>query len=123
MKFETKYNVKDKVFYLKHENIESYIKQHPYDDPLEILESCFCKDYVRTIYVEFDVCRNKPIISYFITPDCCMNKCSCPEDVNIIYEQDLFSNLDGIKNMIKETHKNILNNLKHKTEEILKKYE
>ena len=38
-------------------------------------------------------------------------------------ELNVFSNFDEVTDMIKETHKNVLNGLKYTAEQILKKYE
>lgn len=129
MKFETKYNVGDKVW-LRRDDIESYIKKHPYEEPREILESCFSEGCVNIIKVETSIFDNHPIISYVIS-DSHLNKDEDPEDFalrqynKVLYhgEENIFSNFDEVTNMIKETHKNVLNSLKHKAEEILKKYE
>ena len=129
MKFETKYNVGDKVW-LKRDNFESYIKAHPYEEPRKILKACFREGYVNSIKVEIDIFSKEPEISYIIS-DYRFNEDDDPEDVWIqtygsqLYhsEEKVFSNFDEVKNMIKETHKNVLNGLKSMTEKILKKYE
>jgi hypothetical protein len=129
MKFETKYNVGDKVW-LRTKNIESYIQANPYKDQQKILESCFREGRVNIIKVETSIFDNHPIISYVIS-DSHLNKDEDPEDFalrqynKVLFhsEQDVFSNFDEVTNMIKEAHKNVLNSLKHKAEEILKKYE
>ena len=129
MKFETKYNVGDKIW-LRIKDVESYIKAHPYEDLQEILESCFCEGCVNAIKVETAIFRKEPLVSYIIS-DKRLNKDDDPEDValrmynSVLFhsEEEVFSNFDEVTNMIKETHKNVLNNLKHKAEEILKKYE
>ena len=129
MKFETKYNVGDKVW-LKRDDIESYIKNHPYEEPRRILKACFREGYVNVIKVETSIFDKHPIISYVIS-DGGLNKDEDPEDFalrqynNVLYhgEENIFSNFDEVTNMIKETHKNVLNGLKHKAEQILEKYE
>jgi hypothetical protein len=129
MKFETKYNVGDKVW-LRTKNIESYIQANPYKDQQKILESCFREGYVNCIKVETAIISKEPLVSYVIS-DMRLNKDSDPEDMafriyeNVLFhsEQDVFSNFDEVTNMIKEAHKNVLNSLKHKAEEILKRYE
>lgn len=129
MRFETKYNVGDKVW-LRTEDIESYIKAHPYDESQKILQSCFREGYVKSIKVETDFHSNEVFVSYVIS-DKCWNKDYDPKDA-VLYsyedcffedEQKVFSNFDEITNMIKENHKIVLNGLKGLAEKILKKYE
>jgi ligand-binding sensor protein len=129
MRFETKYNVGDKVW-LRLEDIESYIKAHPYDDPKKILKSCFREGHVNGIKVETHIFTKETLVAYIISnPQ--LNKDNGTEDVafrnysNRLYhsEEEIFSNFDEVTNMIKETHKNVLNDLKYITEKILKKYE
>ena len=129
MKIETKYDVNDKVW-LKTKNIESYIKEHPYEEPRRILEACFREGYVNCIKVETAIHGNEVFVSYVIS-NSHLNKNDDPEDMafriydNVLFhsEQDVFSNFDEITNMIKETHKNVLNDLKGLAEKILKRYE
>ena len=129
MKFETKYNVGDKVW-LRREDIESYITKHPYEEPRKILKACFREGYVNIIKVETSIFDKHPIISYVIS-DGHLNKDEDPEDFalrqynNVLYhgEENIFSNFDEVTNIIKETHKNVLNGLKGLAESILKKYE
>lgn len=129
MKFETKYNVGDKVW-LKIEDIESYIKAHPYDDLQKILNSCFREGHVNSIKVETVIRSNEYWVDYIIS-DKCLNKDDDLEDIAFrkydfkLYhnEEDIFSNFDEVTNMIKETHKNVLNGLKGIAEKILKSYE
>lgn len=129
MKFETKYNVGDKVW-LRRDDIESYIKKHPYEEPRKILKACFREGYVNIIKVETSIFDNHPIISYVIS-DGHLNKDEDPEDFalrqynNVLFhgEENIFSNFDEVTNMIKETHKNVLNGLKGMAEKILKSYE
>ena len=129
MKFETKYNVGDKVW-LRRDDIESYIKKHPYEEPQKILKACFRKGCVNIIKVETSIFDKHPIISYVIS-DSHLNKDEDPEDFalrqynNVLFhgEENIFSNFDEVTNMIKETHKNVLNGLKGLAEQILKKYE
>ena len=66
MKFETKYNVGDKVWLIT-EDIESYIKAHPYDDLQKILKSCFREGYVKCIKVETGIYSHEPLNSYVIS--------------------------------------------------------
>ena len=74
---------------------------------------------------------NEPLISYLISNkrldkgddpeyEALLENCS---DILFESEQDVFSNFDEITNMIKETHKNVLNGLKMMAEKILKNYE
>lgn len=129
MKFETKYNVGDKVW-LRRDDIKSYIKLHPYEDLRIILNSCFCEGYVNSIKVETGIISKKPLVSYVIT-DYRFTENDAPEDLallnygNQLYhdEEHIFSNFDEVTNMIKETHKNVLNDLKGIAEKILKSYE
>jgi hypothetical protein len=129
MKFETKYNVGDKVW-LRTKNIESYIQANPYNEPQKILKSCFREGYVNCIKVETNIISHEPMISYVISDDR-QNKDDDPEDASLrMYasvlfhsEQDVFSNFDEVTDMIKEAHKNVLNGLKGLAEKILKKYE
>ena len=130
MKFETKYNVGDKVW-LRIEDIESYIKAHPYDDMQKILKSCFREGYVNSIKVETAILSNEPLISYVVSNNR-LNEVDDPNYDEILQnckkilfhrEINIFSNFDEVTNMIKETHKNVLNDLKHIAESILKKYE
>ena len=129
MKFETKYNVGDKVW-LRRDDIESYITKHPYEEPRKILKACFREGYVNIIKVETSIFDKHPIISYVIS-DSHLNKDEDPEDFtlrqynNVLYhgEENIFSNFDEVTNMIKETHKNVLNGLKGLAEQILKRYE
>ena len=130
MKFETKYNVGDKVWF-RGNNIELYIKEHPYKEPQQILKSCFHEGYVYKIKVEIGgILDNKPLISYIISNKR-LNKGDDPEygallencsDALAESEQDVFSNFDEVTNMIKEIHKNVLNGLKMMAEKILKNY-
>ena len=129
MKFETKYNVGDKVW-LMCEDIESYIKAHPYDDMQKILKSCFREGFVNCIKVETAIFSNEPLISYVIS-----NPLNEEDDPNydkifqnckkILFHQEInvFSSFDEVANMIKETHKDVLNGLKYRAEQTLKKYE
>ena len=129
MKFETKYNVGDKVW-LRRDDIKSYIKEHPYEDSQKILKSCFREGYVNSIKVETDIFNKELIISYIITDEP-FNENDDPEEKMLqTYgsksyhgEEKIFSNFDEVTNMIKETHKNVLNDLKYIAEKILKKYE
>ena len=129
MKFETKYNVGDKVW-LMCENVESYIQAHPYDDPQKILKSCFREGFINCIKVETAIISNEPLVSYVISNDH-LNKVNDPDDVaprnysrTLFHgEEKVFSNFDEVTNMIKETHKDVLNSLKCIAEKILKKYE
>lgn len=129
MRFETKYNVGDKVW-LRTQNIESYIQANPYNEPQKVLKACFREGYVKCIKVETGIISHEPLISYVIS-DKRWNKDDDPEDAalfsyeNIFFESEekVFSNFDEITNMIKETHKNVLNGLKGLAEKILKKYE
>ena len=128
MKFETKYNVGDKVW-LRIEDVESYIKAHPYDEPRKILKSCFREGCINCIKVETAIHGNEPLVSYVISrPD----KDDDPDYDEILQnhkkilfhrELNVFSNFDEVTDMIKETHKNVLNGLKYAAEQILKKYE
>jgi hypothetical protein len=130
MKFETKYNVGDKVW-LRIENIESYIKAHPYTEPRKILETCFREGYVNAIKVETAIHGNEVLVSYVIS-DKRLNEGDDPDYDEILQnhkkilfhrELNVFSNFDEVTNIIKETHKNVLNGLKYIAEKILKKYE
>ena len=129
MKFETKYDVNDKVW-LRTKNIESYIKEHPYEEPRKILEACFREGYVNSIKVETVVLSKELIVSYIITDEP-FNGDDDPEIKMLqtygsqpYYSEDkIFSNFDEVTNMIKETHKNVLNGLKGLAEKILKNYE
>ena len=127
MKIETKYNVGDKVWFSCENNksIKSYIKEHPFEELQQILKSCcFREGYIKTIDVEVDIDSNKPVIFYFITSNkCCGNKCCYYGDGTQILERDIFSNLDEITNMIKETRKDVLIDLKYMTEKLLKEYD
>ena len=78
MKFETKYNVGDKVW-LRRDDIESYIKKHPYEEPRKILKACFREGCVNVIKVETSIFDKHPIISYVIS-DSHLNKDEDPED-------------------------------------------
>lgn len=129
MKIETKYDVNDKVW-LRTKNIESYIKEHPYAEPRRILEACFREGYVNSIKVETVVLSKELIVSYIISDDP-FNEDDDPE-VKLLQtygsqsyhgEDKIFSNFDEVTNMIKETHKNVLNGLKGLAEKILKRYE
>lgn len=129
MKFETKYDVNDKVW-LRTKNIESYIKDHPYEDPQKILKACFREGYVNSIKVETVILSKEPIVSYIISDDC-FNEDDDPE-IKMLQtygsqpyhsEDKIFSNFDEVTNMIKEIHKNVLNDLKYMAEKFLKKYE
>ena len=127
MKFETKYNIGDKVW-LRLKNIESYIKEHPYEEPKKILKACFRKGHVNVVKVETGIFSKEPTawVSYIIS-----NDCDSPEDRMLqtydrqLYhnEENVFSNFDDVTNMIKETHKKVLNDLKCMSEKILKQYE
>lgn len=129
MKFESKYNVGDKVW-LRRDDVESYIKEHPYEDLRKILKACFREGYVNVIKVETSIFDGHPIISYVIA-DGHLNKDEDSEDFvfrqynNVLFhgEEEIFSNFDEVTNMIKETHKNVLNDLKYTVEKILKEYE
>lgn len=129
MKFETKYNVGDKVW-LRRDDIESYIKAHPYEKPRKILKACFREGHVNSIKVETAILSKEPLVSYIIS-DSRFNEDDDPVDFalrqynKILYhkEEDIFSNFDEVTNMIKETHKNVLNELKYTAEKILKEYE
>jgi hypothetical protein len=128
MKFESKYNVGDKVW-LRRKNIESYIKAHPYEEPQKILESCFHEGYVNVIKVETSFPHNEPFVSYIISNShSCLNDDALTDDIaykNRLYHNEdfIFSNFDEVTNMIKETHKDVLNNLRNQAEKILEKYE
>lgn len=130
MIFETKYNVGDKVW-LQIEDIESYIKAHPYAEPRKILESCFREGYVNAIKAETVIFSNETLISYVISNNR-LNEGDEPDYDEILQnhkkilfhrEKNVFSNFDEVTNMIKETHKNVLNGLKCLAEKILKRYE
>ena len=129
MKFETKYNVGDKVW-LRLKNIESYIKEHPYEEPRKILEACFRKGHVNVVKVETGIFSKEPMTSYIISNNR-FNEDDNPEDKMLqtydrqLYhnEENVFSNFDDVTNMIKETHKNVLNDLKCMSEKILKEYD
>ena len=129
MKFETKYNVGDKVW-LRLKNIESYIKEHPYEEPRKILEACFRKGHVNVVKVETGIFSKEPMTSYIISNNR-FNEDDDSEDRMLqtydrqLYhnEENVFSNFDDVTNMIKETHKNVLNDLKCMSEKILKEYD
>ena len=129
MKFETKYNVGDKVW-VRTTNIESYIKEHPYEEPQKILNSCFREGYVNSIKVETVIRSHEYWVDYIISRKP-LNEGDDPEDLalqeydKVLYhhEENVFSNFDDVTNLIKETHKNVLNSLKYIADHILKKYE
>ena len=129
MKFETKYNVGDKVW-LRLKNIESYIKEHPYEEPRKILEACFRKGHVNVVKVETGIFSKEPMTSYIISNNR-FNEDDDSEDRMLqtydrqLYhnEENVFSNFDDVTNMIKEIHKNVLNDLKCMSEKILKEYD
>lgn len=130
MRFESKYAVGDKVWF-RCNNIESYIKAHPYEELSKILKACFHEGYVYCINIETNIFTNEPLVSYVIS-DKCLNKDDDPvyeqslQNWSTILsnpEQDVFSSVDEVTNMIKETHKNVLNELKYAAEQILKKYD
>lgn len=129
MKIETKYDVNDKVW-LRTKNIESYIKEHPYTEPRNILKACFQEGYVNSIKVETDIFNKELIISYIITDEPFNEKDDPEEKMLQTYgsrqyhgEEKIFSNFDEVTNMIKESHKNVLNGLKYIADKILKGYE
>ena len=129
MKFETKYNVGDKVW-LRLKNIESYIKEHPYEEPRKILEACFRKGHVNVVKVETGIFSKEPMTSYIISNNR-FNEDDNSEDRMLqtydrqLYhnEENVFSNFDDVINMIKEIHKNVLNDLKCMSEKLLKEYD
>ena len=129
MKFETKYIVGDKVW-LRLKNIESYIKEHPYEEPRKILEACFRKGHVNVVKVETGIFSKEPMTSYIISNNR-FNEDDNSEDRMLqtydrqLYhnEENVFSNFDDVTKMIKEIHKNVLNDLKCMSEKILKEYD
>ena len=129
MKFETKYDVNDKVW-LRTINIESYIKANPYEELQKILKACFREGYVTSIKVETVILSEEPIISYIISDERFNEDDDLEDKMLQTYgsqqyhsEDKIFSNFDEVTNMIKETHKNVLNGLKGMAEKILKNYE
>jgi hypothetical protein len=127
MKIETKYNVGDKVW-LRCKDVESYIKEHPYEEPQKILESCFHEGHVNVVKVETSFLNNEPFVSYVISNTHTHLNNDPLSDIaykNRLYydEENVFSNFDEVTNMIKEIHKDVLNNLRNQAEKILEKYD
>ena len=94
------------------------------------MEACFRKGYVNVVKVETGLFNKEPMTSYIISndrfneDDDYENNILQTYDRQLYYnEEKIFSNFDDVTNMIKETHKNVLNDLKCMSEKILKEYE